>query len=74
MQTSKVIEVNGVFLGAAVMLPRAQGWRFVAADQRVGTLDGSIADTIEDTRRIARRIFLAASATVAVKREVLAGN
>ena len=74
MQTSKIIEVNGVFVGAAVLLPRAQGWRFVAADQRVIPLDGSVAETIEDTRRIARRLFLAANALAPAKREVVAGN
>ncbi len=61
MHTSKVIEVNGIFLGAAVMLPQAKGWRFVAADQRVVPLDGNVAETIEDTRRLARRTFLAAT-------------
>ena len=74
MQTSKIIEVNGVFLGAAVMLPQARGWRFVAADQRVGTLDGSVAETIEDTRRIARRLFLAASAVLPAKLEASIGT
>ncbi len=61
MHTSKVIEVNGIFLGAAVMLPQSQGWRFVAADHRVVPLDGNVAETIEDTRRLARRAFLAAT-------------
>jgi hypothetical protein len=59
MHTSKVIEVDGIFLGAAVMLPQAQGWRFVAADQRVVPLDGTVAETIEDTRRLARRAYQA---------------
>ncbi len=57
MHTSKVIEVDGIFLGAAVMLPQAQGWRFVAADQRVVPLNGIVAETIEDTRRLARRAY-----------------
>jgi len=57
MHTSKVIEVDGIFLGAAVMLPQSQGWRFVAADQRVVPLDGIVAETIEDTRRLARRAY-----------------
>ncbi len=59
MHTSKVIEVDGVFLGAAVMLPHAEGWRFVAADRRVTPLDGTIAETIEATRRLAKRAYQA---------------
>ncbi len=61
MHTSKVIEVDGIFLGAAVMLPQSRGWRFVAADQRVVPLDGTVAETIEDTRRLARRAYQAST-------------
>jgi hypothetical protein len=67
MQTSKVIEVDGVFLGAAVMLPHAQGWRFVAADPRVWPVDGSVAETVEATRRLAKRALQAATPVFAAK-------
>jgi hypothetical protein len=69
MQTSKVIEVDGVFLGAAVMLPHAQGWRFVAADPRVWPVDGTVAETVEATRRLAKRALQAATPVFAVKPE-----
>jgi hypothetical protein len=54
MQDSRVIEVEGVFVGAAVALPNAQGWRIVAANARVSRLDGTIAATMPEVRRLAR--------------------
>ena len=54
-----MIEADGVFLGAAVSLPDAQGWRFVAANDRVGNLHGTIVPTLMDARRLARQAFLA---------------
>ncbi|HTR16784.1 MAG TPA: hypothetical protein VMI52_07105 [Acetobacteraceae bacterium] len=57
MLRSHVIEVDGVFLGAAVPLPHSEGFRFVAADLRVEELDGSIWPTLIDTRRLASQLF-----------------
>ncbi len=59
MQDSRVIEVDGVFLGAAVALPHAQGWRIVAADSRVHPLDGTVVATLPEVRRLARQAYQA---------------
>jgi len=63
MQKSCIIEVDGVFLGAAVALPDEQGWRFVAANDRVGPLDGQVAPSLRETQRLARQAFLASGGT-----------
>ncbi len=60
MKTSKVIEMNGEFIGAAIMLPEAQGWRFVSANQRADKADGFVAATLGEMQAIARRAYLAA--------------
>jgi hypothetical protein len=57
MQTSKIVEVDGVFIGAAVLLPESQGWRFVAADHRADAADGRIAPTLLDAQQLAKRAF-----------------
>jgi hypothetical protein len=57
MQTSKIVEVDGVFIGAAVLLPEAQGWRFVAADHRAESADGRTAPTLHDAQQLAKRAF-----------------
>ncbi len=57
MQQSKIIEVNGVFLGAAVALPHSAGWQFVAADARAGSADGLVGKTYQDTQALARQAF-----------------
>ncbi|HTZ71535.1 MAG TPA: hypothetical protein VMB71_12850 [Acetobacteraceae bacterium] len=59
MQDSRIIEVDGVFLGAAVSLPDGQGWRVVAADERLARLNGTITDSVQDARRVARQLYLA---------------
>lgn len=58
MQNSKVIEINGIFLGAAIRLPADQGWRFVAADARAVAADGASAETFTDLRSTVRSAFL----------------
>lgn len=60
MQNSKVIEVDGIFIGAAIRLPASGGWRFVSADQRTSDADGAIAATLLDTQLLARRAFVTA--------------
>jgi hypothetical protein len=58
MRTSRIIEFDGVFIGAAIALPDAQGWRFVSADSRSSGADGRTAATLDDTRVMARRAFV----------------
>jgi hypothetical protein len=60
MHTSKVVEVDGVFVGAAIMLPESKGWRFVSADRRARDADGCTAPTLHDAQLLARRAFLTA--------------
>jgi hypothetical protein len=55
MNQSHVIEVNGVFVGAAVRMP--EGFRFVAVDLRVGDLNGRLAATLDETRRLASSTY-----------------
>jgi hypothetical protein len=59
MLQSHIIEVDGVFVGAAIRIDR--GYRFVAADFRLEELDSSIWPTLEDVRRLARRALVAAT-------------
>jgi hypothetical protein len=57
MQTSHIIEVNGVFLGAAVTLGQHSGVRFVATDPRVSALDGSVLGDVQEARRRAADLY-----------------
>ncbi len=57
MQSSKIIEIDGVFVGAALHVSDAQGWRFVAADTRVDGADGVMSASLEDAQMAARRAF-----------------
>ncbi len=59
MQNSKVVEINGIFVGAAVR--QASGWRFVAADPRVTLADGQVAETFREAQSLARAAFLSAA-------------
>jgi hypothetical protein len=56
MLQSHVIDIDGVFVGAAVRLDR--GYRFIATDLRLDDLDGSIWPTLNDVVRLARRLYL----------------
>jgi hypothetical protein len=60
MQDSRVIEIDGVFLGAAVSMPGVAGWRIVAADARVVKLDGTVAPTLQAVQRLARQAYMSA--------------
>jgi hypothetical protein len=61
MLQSHIIEIDGVFVGAAIRIDR--GYRFVATDLRLEGLDSSIWPTLADVRRVARRALqLATSA------------
>src|SRR5208283_4463192 len=54
MIQSHVIDVDGVFVGAAVRLD--SGYRFVATDFRLEELDSTIWPSLADVRRLARAI------------------
>ena len=56
MLQSHIIDVDGVFVGAAIRIDR--GYRFVATDFRLEELDSTIWSTLDDVRRIARRLCL----------------
>lgn len=56
MLQSHVIEIDGIFVGAAVRLD--SGYRFIATDIRLDELDGTIWPTLADVRRLARRLYL----------------
>ena len=58
MQSSKVVEVDGVFVGAAIRLP--EGWQFVSADVRASGADGALAATFADAQMLARRAVASA--------------
>jgi len=62
MQTSKIVEVDGIFIGAAILLPEAQGWRFVAADHRADEADGQTAPTLHAAQQMAKRAFFSRKA------------
>jgi hypothetical protein len=53
MFQSHVIEIGGVFAGAAI--PTAGRFRFVAVDPRLDELDGSDWASLPDLRRVAER-------------------
>ena len=56
MLQSYVIDIDGNFVGAAVRLDN--GYRFIATDMKLEDLDGSVLPTLDDVKRIARRIFI----------------
>jgi len=62
MNASRVIEVDGEFVGTAVMAPDQPGWRVVASDSRLGVIDGMITSTLDDAQRLARRAIAKAQA------------
>ena len=55
MLQSHIIQVDGVFLGAAVRLDR--GYRFIATDIRMDDLDGTIWPTLADVNRLAGQLY-----------------
>jgi hypothetical protein len=59
MLQSHIIEVDGVFAGAAVRIDR--GYRFVATDFRLEELDSTIWPTLEDVQRVVRRALVRAT-------------
>jgi hypothetical protein len=53
MHQSHIVEIDGVFVGAA--LRQSDGYRFVAVDERLRQLNGSMLPTLSDLRRLARQ-------------------
>ncbi len=56
MLQSHIIDIDGVFVGAAVRLDR--GYRFIATNMRLKELDQTIWPTLADVQRLARRLYL----------------
>jgi hypothetical protein len=65
MQKSKIVEIDGVFIGVAVLLSEAQGWRFVAADDRAAGADGCVAPTLNGAQQLAKKAFFSARSPAA---------
>jgi hypothetical protein len=59
MLQSHIIDIDGVFVGAAIRIDR--GYRFVAIDLRLEELDSTIWPTLADVQRLARRLYLTGS-------------
>ncbi len=59
MLQSHIIDIDGVFVGAAIRIDR--GYRFVAIDFRMEELDSTIWPTLADVQRLARRLYLTGS-------------
>jgi hypothetical protein len=59
MLQSHVIDIDGVFVGAAVRLDT--GYRFIATDMRLEELDATIWPSLADVRRLARRVIVTGS-------------
>jgi hypothetical protein len=55
MLQSHIIDIDGVFVGAAVRIDR--GYRFIATDFRLEALDSSIWPTLADVQRVARGVY-----------------
>jgi hypothetical protein len=58
MLQSHIIDIDGVFVGAAIRIDR--GYRFVATDFRMEELDSSIWPSLADVQRVARRVYQSA--------------
>jgi hypothetical protein len=59
MLQSHIIDIDGVFVGAAIRIDR--GYRFVATDFRMEELDSSVWPTLADVRRVARCVYRGAT-------------
>jgi hypothetical protein len=55
MIQSHPIEVDGVFVGAAIRLD--QGYRFIALSLRLDDLDGVVRPQLQDIRRLAQQVY-----------------
>jgi hypothetical protein len=59
MLQSHPINIDGVFVGAAIRLDR--GYNFIATNVRLEELDQTIWPTLADVQRQARRLYLTGS-------------
>jgi len=55
MLQSHVIDIDGVFVGAAIRLDT--GYRFIATDMRLEALDSTTWPSLADVRRLARQVI-----------------
>ena len=60
MQDSRIIVLNGIFIGAAVTKRGQNGWQIVAADARVLAAEGKVLPTFQDASELARRAYWSA--------------
>ncbi len=72
MQKSKIVEVDGIFIGAGVLLSDAEGWRFVAADHRADEANGCMAPTLHEVQLLAKRAFFSSRSPTGTLRPVAA--
>jgi len=72
MIQSHVIDVDGVFVGAAIRLDT--GYRFVAIDFRLEELDSTIWPSLADVRRLARLIFQTGSVVGSASAQAVAAT
>jgi len=73
MIRSHVVEIDGIFAGAAV--PQHDGRiRFIAVDVRVDDLDGSVWPTLGDLRRVVRGLLKTGRLVRAEIPEIRAGH
>ena len=57
MHQSSVIDINGVFVGAAI--EQDQAYRFVATDERLKPLHGSVFPTLREVKSAVSAAFYA---------------
>lgn len=57
MHTSRVIEIDGQFVGAAMALTDGKGWRFKPAHERLMALSGHTAASFAELERVVRGAF-----------------
>ena len=57
MQTSRIIEIEGIFVGAAMLAGDGETWCFKAADSRTSAAEGAVAGSLADLETMARRAF-----------------
>jgi hypothetical protein len=55
MRKSQVVDIDGVFIGAAI--PVEEGYRFVAVDGRLRPLNERVWPTLADIQRLARLLL-----------------
>lgn len=62
MLKSHIVDINGTFVGAAVLQPN--GYRFVAVDVRLDDLDGQVWPTLEALQLQAKLAMFSGSGPV----------